>query len=128
MAVKQFRDLRTWKMGKQIALAIYQVTAHFPEPERFGLTSQMRRAAVSIPSNVAEGFRRFSFPDFRRFLLMALGSCAELETQIDIAHDLGFIDAKRCEIILDQIDHEQKMITRMIQSRSNPRIPKSPER
>lgn len=76
-------------MGKDIVLAIYKITASFPKEEIYGLTSQMRRAAISIPSNIGEGFNRYHNREYKQFLYVALGSCAELETQIEIAFDLN---------------------------------------
>ncbi|MBH0199980.1 MAG: four helix bundle protein, partial [Nitrospira sp.] len=87
--MRNFRELEVWKLGKKIVLDVYRVTKDFPKEEMYGLVAQMRRAAVSIPSNVAEGFNRKHNPEYRQLLYVALGSCAELETQIEVAHDLG---------------------------------------
>jgi len=83
--IRNFRDLELWKLGKEIVLDVYRVTGKFPKEEMYGLVSQMRRAAISIPSNVAEGFNRKHNPEYRQLLFIALGSCAELETQIEVA-------------------------------------------
>jgi four helix bundle protein len=88
-----FRDLLVWQNAKTLAVGIYQATERFPKNELFGLTNQMRRAAVSVPSNIAEGQGRGTKPDFTKFLCIARGSLLELETQIDIAVELGFGDA-----------------------------------
>jgi four helix bundle protein len=81
MKITNFRELDVWKLGKDIVLDIYRTTALFPKEEAYGLVSQMRRASVSIPSNVAEGFNRFHNKEYRQLLYVALDSCAELETQ-----------------------------------------------
>ncbi len=83
-----YRDLLVWQKSKALAVEIYRATEEFPKNEIFGLTSQMRRAAVSVASNIAEGQGRGSKPDFTRFLCMARGSLLELETQLDIAMEL----------------------------------------
>lgn len=114
MGIKCFRDLEIWKLGKEIVIDVYKVTKDFPEEERFGLISQMRRASVSIPSNIAEGFNRFQNKEFRRFLYISLGSCAELETQIEISHDLEYMNEQEKVIILDKIKFESRMISNLI--------------
>ncbi len=91
MEIKTFRDLIAWQKGRVLVKHVYQVTTAMPASERFGLTSQMRRAAVSIPSNIAEGYARQSLADYLRYLRMARGSLAELETQLVLAEDLGFL-------------------------------------
>ncbi len=88
MKIRNFRDLDVWKIGKEIVLDVYRATAEFPRVEVYGLAAQMRRASVSIPSNVAEGFNRFHNKEYRQFLFIALGSCAELETQVEISWTL----------------------------------------
>lgn len=82
-----------------LVVLVYQITEHFPKNEIYGLTSQMRRAAVSIPSNIAEGSRRSSKKDFRNFLMIAYGSGAELETQLKISLRLGFISTQEFDIL-----------------------------
>ena len=89
--IKTFRDLIAWQKGIELAKHVYRTTQTFPETERFGLVSQMRRAAVSIPSNIAEGYARASLQDYIRFLKVARGSLAELQTQVFLAHELGFL-------------------------------------
>ncbi|WP_347260538.1 four helix bundle protein [Rudaea sp.] len=85
-------DLDVWKDAMRLVREIYRATTEFPEHERFGLTSQMRRAAVSVPSNIAEGAARGGRTELVRFLTIARGSLAELDTQLWIARDLGFLD------------------------------------
>jgi four helix bundle protein len=91
--VKSFRDLDVWRLGLDLAEAVYQCTSSFPKHELFGLTAQMRRAAVSIPSNIAEGRARSSTKELLQFLAIARGSLAELETQFELALRLGYADS-----------------------------------
>jgi four helix bundle protein len=114
MKVANFRQLKVWQVGKKLALDVYRMTRVFPKDELYGITSQMRRAAVSVPSNIAEGFNRLHALEYRQFLYMALGSCAELETQIEIASELGYLALEHAEQLLEQLDHESKMLTSLI--------------
>jgi len=91
---------------------IYSVTYSFPEDEKFGLTNQLRRASVSIPSNIAEGSSRNSNKDFSRFLEIAIGSAYEIETQLLIANDLGFINDGQSETLISQLEEIIKMISK----------------
>jgi four helix bundle protein len=91
--VKSYRDLDVWRLGLDLAEAVYQCTSSFPKHELFGLTAQMRRAAVSIPSNIAEGRARSSTKELLQFLAIARGSLAELETQFELALRLGYVDS-----------------------------------
>ncbi len=91
MEMRDFRNLEIWNLGRQFAVLCYRETAAFPKEEQFNLTSQIRRAAVSIPANIAEGAGRDSDGDFLRFLRIALGSLNETETLFNIAADLGLI-------------------------------------
>ena len=92
--VESFRDLDVWRLGLELAELIYRCTAQFPKSEVFGLSAQMRRAAVSVPSNIAEGRARNSSRDFLRFLSISRGSLAELETQLELAIRLDYADAE----------------------------------
>jgi len=112
--IRNFRDLEVWKKGIEIAKDVYQMTSGFPREEVYGLTSQMRRASVSVPSNIAEGFNRFHNKEYRRFLYIALGSCAELETQVEIAGELKYIDDKGKGFLLEKLDHESRMLRNLI--------------
>ena len=114
MKVTNFRDLEVWKLGKDIVIEVYKVTADIPREEIYGLVSQMRRAAVSLPSNVAEGFNRKHNREYRQFLYIALGSCAELETQVEIACDLKFIGLEGRDCLLEKHDHESRMLRNLI--------------
>lgn len=89
--IQSFKQLKIWQKGIEIVLAVYRLTKHFPREEMYGLTAQMRRASLSVPSNIAEGFKRFHRKEYRQFLHVALGSLAELETQLIIANKLGLI-------------------------------------
>jgi four helix bundle protein len=89
--VRTFRDIVAWQKGMLLAREVYRVTQGMPGSERFGLTNQVRRAAVSVPSNIAEGYARQSTGDYLRYLHIARGSLAELETQLQLAMELGMI-------------------------------------
>jgi four helix bundle protein len=91
MEIKTFRDLIAWQKAMQLAKVAYKATSQMPESERFGLTAQIRRAAVSMPSNIAEGHGRQSLPDYIRFLKMARGSLMERHTQLLLGEELGFL-------------------------------------
>ncbi|TBX69177.1 four helix bundle protein [Flavobacterium silvisoli] len=105
----RFKDLEIWKLSRLFCSQIYSVTAHFPDSEKFGLTNQLRRASVSIPSNIAEGCSRISNKEFSRFLEIAIGSVYEIETQLLIAFDLGYIN----QIELDKLVHDLDIIIKM---------------
>jgi len=106
-----YKDLKVWKLSMDIAEAIYQLTSAFPSDEKFGLVSQMKRASVSIVSNIAEGAGRNSNKEFSQFLSIANGSVCELETQLLLSQKLEMIEnSKKLEVLFDQLDHLQKMI------------------
>ncbi len=108
--VKHCKDLKVWRKGIAITKSIYALTAKFPRSENFGLTSQMSRAAVSVPSNIAEGQARTGTKEFLRFLSHANGSLAELETQIVVSTELGYCAGMEVEAILREIGELQKML------------------
>jgi len=87
---KSFRDLKVWNLSMDLTMLVYAITSAFPKHEVYGLSSQMRRAAISISSNIAEGSARSTRKDFRQFVVIARGSNAELQTQLMIAHRLGY--------------------------------------
>lgn len=91
MEVKSFRDLRVWQAAMELTLAIYEITNGFPSEERYGLTSQLRRAAVSVPSNLAEGHTREGTREYLYFISVAQASLAEVVTQLDLAARLGYL-------------------------------------
>ncbi|MCC6740917.1 MAG: four helix bundle protein [Planctomycetia bacterium] len=97
---KGFKDLRIWQAGMVLARATYRCTTVFPDSEKYGLVSQLRRASVSIPANIAEGWARNTSGEFNQFLGVTLGSLAELETLIELSHDLLFLpDGAHSELI-----------------------------
>lgn len=110
MKTKHFRDLQVWQRSMQLAREVYAVTQEFPKSEAFGLTSQLRRASVSVPSNIAEGHGRLSDKLFAVFLGQARGSLFEIETQLELAGSLGFVDIHKLEPLL----HECVEIARML--------------
>jgi len=112
--IKNFRDLDIWKKGKEVVKDIYQIVRKFPKSELYSLTNQMQRASLSIPTNIAEGFNRFHNKEYKQFLYIALGSCAELETQVEIATELKYISEENKKSILEKINHESRMITNLI--------------
>ena len=116
MKVANFRPLKVRQVGKKLALDVYRVTRVFPNDELYGMTSQTRRAAESIPSNIAEGVNRLHAREYRRFLYLALGSCAELETQIEVAGELGYLALEQAEQLLEQLDHESTMLRSLIKT------------
>ncbi|MDX2361537.1 MAG: four helix bundle protein [Crocinitomicaceae bacterium] len=95
----KFREFQFWNRSKQLCIEIYSSTKDFPKTEQFGLTNQIRRSAVSIPSNIAEGASRTSKKDFSRFLEIAIGSAHELETQLEIAHGVGYLPKEKFEFL-----------------------------
>jgi len=112
--IDNFKDLKVWQKGMEIVSGVYRLTEKFPKKETFGLVSQMRRCGISIPSNVAEGFKRQHSKEFRQFLHIALGSGAELETQLLIAKDLGYNDDGIIDELVEGIDHFSRMTRTLI--------------
>jgi len=108
--VASYRDLDVWQHAMEIVVDSYRLTTSFPAEERFGLTSQLRRAAVSIPSNIAEGHSRLGAGEFRRFVSIARGSVGEMETQIAIAIRLGFVDVDETSALSPRLDELSKML------------------
>jgi len=112
--IKSFKDLKIWQKGIEIVKDTYAMTEEFPRKEMYGLTMQMRRSAISVPSNIAEGFKRYHSKEYSQFLHVALGSAAELETQIIIAKELGFIKESKTEEILEKLDHLCRMTSSLL--------------
>lgn len=110
----RFKDLEIWKFSRRFCSSIYQATENFPEKEKFGITNQMRRASVSIPSNIAEGASRKSNKDFSRFLEIAMGSCYELETQLLISNDLGFLETEKLNDLLNELNRIMLMTSKFM--------------
>lgn len=115
---KSFRELLVWQKAMKLAVAIYGLTANFPDTERFGLTSQLRRASVGIPSNVAEGHSKLSTDAYRLHLSHARGSSAEIETQILLARAVGLCDVKSSEHAEQLSSEVGRMLTAMIRTLS----------
>lgn len=109
--VRTHKDLEIWKMGIELVEKIYKGTNVFPREEIYGITSQMRRAAVSIPSNIAEGVARNSRKEFIQFLYISLGSLSELETQVIIANKIGYLDSLG---MINSIEILRKMLLNFI--------------
>jgi four helix bundle protein len=115
-----YKELEIWKASLAICTPIYRLTKSFPDDEKFGLVSQIRRATVTVPSNIAEGSSRNSDKDFVRFLEYSLGSCREIETQILIAKDLEYANSESVAIILKELYRIMVMINNFIKKlRSN---------
>lgn len=117
--IRSFTDLNVWKEGHKLVLAIYKITQNFPDYEKFGLTNQIQRAAVSISSNIAEGFSRRSKKEKIQFFYKALGSLTELQNQLIIARDLGYIKPSEFEILASQTIIVSKLINGIIKSAKN---------
>ena len=107
---RSYRDLEVWKLAIDFVKKVYQVTNNFPASEKFGLINQIRRAAVSIPSNIAEGQGRNSTKEFKQFLAISLGSLAELETQLIIAKEIEYLTQNGLDALLSPLDRIRKMI------------------
>src|SRR5256885_5809895 len=118
---RSYRDLEVWQRSMRLAKRIYQVTEAFPTSERFGLTNQLRRASVSLASNLAEGHARAGPGEFSRIISISMGSLAELETQILLSTDLGYIDAQTSGEILAESDTIGKMLRGLAKSISQRR-------
>ena len=114
--IKSFTDLVAWQEAHKLVLAIYKVTKDFPKEEQFGLTSQVRRAAISVSSNIAEGFSRKSYIDKNRFYSMARGSITELQSQLLIAKDIGYIKQSKFREVADQTVVVHKLINGLLKS------------
>jgi len=109
--MRNFKELKIWQKGFQIAITSFRITKAFPKEERFALCSQITRAAVSIPSNIAEGSSRNSDKDYNRFIEIALGSSFELETQLLIAREIKYGDESLINATLRLVAEEEKMLT-----------------
>lgn len=114
-----FKDLLAWQKSLTLAKKVYQVTGNFPTEERFGLVNQMRRCAVSIPSNIAEGYDRGSDKELLRFLYVALGSSNELETQLILSLELSFMKEEDSRMLQGLNTEVNKMILSLIYRRKN---------
>lgn len=110
MLIKTFREIIAWQKAHQLTLEIYKMTEHFPKQETFALTNQIRRCAVSIPSNIAEGFKRRTKNDSLHFYNIAEGSLEELKYQLPLAHDLAYISAETYKALDDLAQETGKLI------------------
>ena len=113
---RHYRDLIAWQKAMELVKGIYPVTRRFPDDEKFGLTSQLRRAAVSVPSNIAEGQGRLTSGEFRQFLGHARGSLFEAETQLILATDFGYIAGSDADLLLNQSAEISRVLNGLIQS------------
>lgn len=112
--IKSFKDLKSWQKGLALVKVIYEITSVLPQRENYSLADQMRRSAISIPSNIAEGFKRQHKKELRQFLFVARGSLAELETQLIIAGDLYSIEKILIQNAMELIDHISRMLWNLI--------------
>lgn len=112
--MRNFKNLEVWRLGFKLGNVVYRVTRNFPQDEVYGLTSQVRRASVSISSNIAEGCGRGTDKDFRSFLYNSLGSLKEVETQILLAYDFGYLSAEDFQEIMKLIDILSPKLTSLI--------------
>ncbi len=108
--MQNYRNLKIWSLSMELTKNIYEVTQKYPTEEKYGLTSQIRRSAVSIPSNIAEGAGRNGSKEFNNFLGIAMGSLFELDTQVQLSYDLKYIQVENYKNILDYITQLRKMI------------------
>ena len=122
---RTYRELLVWQKAKALAGQVYRSTEQFPRSETYGLTSQLRRAAVSVPSNIAEGQGRLTPGEFSHFLGQARGSLLEMETQLDIALDLGYLDQSQQQTLAQEIYQILGLLNRLIDAvrRKRPVLP-----
>jgi four helix bundle protein len=119
LKIRSFADLNSWKEGHELAVEIYKITEYFPAKEQFGLTSQLRRAAVSVTSNIAEGFSRETAKDKIRFYFMSKGSLTEIQSQLAIARDIGYLEINDFNNAALKTITVNKLISGMIKSLRN---------
>ena len=117
--LKHYKELKVWQKSYQLCLEIYKITKKFPGEERYGLTSQIRRSAVSVPSNIAEGYGRKTTLDYLRSLYISYGSNCELETQVLLAGDLGYIRDEKLKRLKSDIEEVERMLKALIKSLEN---------
>jgi four helix bundle protein len=116
LKLKTFRDLRTWQEGHKLVLAVYECTKKFPKEEMFGLSSQLRRASVSVTSNIAEGFSRHTRKEKAQFYYQSNGSLSEIKNQLIIARDLTYLENSKFEEIINTANHTQALLQGLIKS------------
>lgn len=117
---RTYRNLDAWTLACDLAVAVYSHTTHFPESERYGLTSQMRRASVSVAANIAEGWGRSLNRDFARFLRIAAGSLAELETYFELARRLGLLQAEEVAVLTNHATDAGRTLYGLLRSLNEP--------
>ncbi len=113
--MKDFKKLKVWEKSHHLALKVYGVTTKFPKEEMYGLTSQMRRSSISIPTNIAEGCGRNRDTELNRFFEIAMGSASELEYLILLARDLNFLGKEECNMLMNEITEVKRMLASFIQ-------------
>jgi four helix bundle protein len=116
MKLNSYTELIAWQKAMDLVTSVYRTTMTFPKEEIYGLTSQMRRSAVSVPSNIAEGQGRLSKNEFKHFLGMSRGSLLELETQILVAQNLGYVDVEETNALISSSNEVGKVINGLIRS------------
>jgi four helix bundle protein len=112
--MRNFRKWEVWNNSKVLVKLVYEISSSFPDSEKFGITNQIRRAAVSIPANIAEGAGRNTEKDFKNFLHIAIGSSFELETLTDLCFDLGYIEGVFYKSLKEKINHVQRQLSSFI--------------
>ncbi|GAA4959596.1 four helix bundle protein [Algibacter aquimarinus] len=117
--MNNYKELKVWQKSMELAEEVYKITSNFPKEEKFGLISQIRRSAISIPSNIAEGAGRNSNKEFRNFLGIANGSSNELNTQLILSIKIGFIQENNLELAFSLMNEVQKMLFSLINKFSN---------
>jgi four helix bundle protein len=113
--MQDYKKLDAWQKAHSLVVGVYKATASFPKEEVYGLTSQIRRASVSVPSNISEGCSREGKPEFAQFLKSAPGSANELEYQLLLAHDLQYVSNEVYDSLNEQVDHVRRMLISLIQ-------------
>ncbi|HET6632843.1 MAG TPA: four helix bundle protein [Rhodanobacteraceae bacterium] len=126
MSITHFRDLDVWRVAMDMTCQVYELTADFPREERYGLSAQIQRAAVSVPSNIAEGNARQSRREYAHFLSIASGSIAEVQTQLLLALQLGLTYSGSVEPALELAERVSKMLYRLHEALASPPGPRSP--
>lgn len=124
--MKNYKELDVWQKAVRLAIEVYRATSHFPDTEKFGLTSQMRRAATSIPANIAEGWGRGTTKEYIQFLLIARGSLMEVETHAIIGQQLRYLSPEQLNALQGQIEELGKMLNGLINSLRRTQQPRSP--
>ena len=114
--IEAFTDLEVWKMAHKFVVDIYKLTKKFPREEMYGLVSQLRRAAISVTSNIAEGFCRFHYKDKMRFYYYARGSMSECENEVIVSRDIGYLDNRTASLMLAKASEIGKMLNGLIHS------------